>query len=177
MTQDINDDWKKFLKRWMAVSLALHLVTAYFSVGYHSADEYFQILEFLNFKLGGTPLSDLAVEFGERMRPWTQPFIYWCLVKVWQALGIDSPFTWATSFRLLTSLIGWLSLLALAWRAREWFSKNERAWRFCVRAAALLWFLPALHARPSSESLAGSAFLIGLALVDWLSSRHKQGRF
>jgi phosphatidylinositol glycan class B len=150
------------------MSLVLHLVTAWFSRGYHSADEYFQILEFLNYKLGGTPMKDLAVEFPERMRPWLQPFLYFGWVKLWATLGIKSPFFWAFTLRLFTGLVGWISLVALSLRARDWF-ETERVWRFSVKAAALLWFLPSLHARPSSENLAGSFFLIGLALADWLA--------
>jgi phosphatidylinositol glycan class B len=65
----------------------------------------------------------------------------------------------------LTGLLGWLSCVGLALRAREWFPKSDRAQRFCVYALALMWFLPALHVRPSSEALAGSAFLAGLVLL------------
>jgi phosphatidylinositol glycan class B len=156
--------WHRFVLRWMLLSLAMHLVTAWFSRGYHSADEYFQIMEFLNYKLGGTPARDLAVEFSERMRPWMQPFLYWCLVQGEKFAGIQSPFAWAFSFRVFTGLIGWASSYALALQARDWFT-NERARRFCVMALGLIWFFPSLHVRPSSESLGGSAFLLGLALT------------
>ncbi|MGK5083196.1 hypothetical protein WDW37_07800 [Bdellovibrionota bacterium FG-1] len=164
-------EWRNFVIRWMGLSLILHIITAWFSRGYHSADEYFQILEFLNYKLGGTPMKDLAVEFSERMRPWMQPFLYWCMTQTWLAVGVKSPFTWAFSFRLATGLIGWASSLAIALRATDWF-ESERARRLSVMAAALLWFLPSLHVRPSSESLAGSAFLLGMALCDWLATPH-----
>lgn len=161
-------EWRAFVWKWMGFSLALHVVTAWFSQGYHSADEYFQILEFLNYKLGGTPAHDLAVEFPERMRPWTQPFLYFAMAKGWLALGVKSPFAWAFSFRLATGLLGWASTFALALRSRDWF-ESDRARRFCVAASACLWFLPSLHARPSSENLAGASFLLGLALLDWLA--------
>ena len=164
-------EWRGFVYRWMGLSLILHLVSAYFSRGYHSADEYFQILEFLNYKLGHTPAQDLAVEFSERMRPWMQPFLYGCMTKIWVMFGVTSPFTWAFSFRLITGLVGWSSSLALALRARDWF-KSERAQKFAVMASALMWFLPSLHARPSSESLAGSVFILALALADWLATPH-----
>ena len=166
-------EWRKFIWKWMGLSLLLHLLTAWFSQGYHSADEYFQILEFLNYKVGGTPVQHLAVEFPERMRPWMQPYLYFCLIKIWKALGVTSPFTWAFSFRVFTGLIGWASTFALALRSSDWF-ESERARRFCVMACALLWFLPSLHVRPSSESLSGSCFFLGLALTDWLAT-HRPG--
>ena len=93
-------EWRLFVARWMGLALAFHLIAAWFSVGHHSVDEYFQILEFLSYKRGLTPMRDLAVEFQERMRPWMQPFIYGQLIRAWEAVGVQNPFTWAWSFRL-----------------------------------------------------------------------------
>ena len=157
-------EWNSTVWRWMGLALAFHLIAAWFSLGHHSVDEYFQILEFLSYKRGLTPAHDLAVEFHERMRPWLQPFIYAQMIKVWEWAGVHNPFTWAWSFRLVTGLLGWAATLGLVLRSRQWFS-DPRAQKFCVKASALLWFLPALHVRPSSESLGGSAFLAALALL------------
>jgi phosphatidylinositol glycan class B len=157
-------DWRKFFWRWMGLSLAFHLIAAWFGVGYQSADEHFQILEFCNFLLGRTPVSHLAVEYPERIRPWLQPWLYSWLARGWLALGVDNPFTWALSFRLSSALVGWGSAVALAQLGLRWF-ETDRARRFVVLASAMMWFFPVLHARPSSESLAGSCFVLGLALV------------
>ncbi|HLE01269.1 MAG TPA: hypothetical protein VJB59_13485 [Bdellovibrionota bacterium] len=167
--------WIPFLRRWMILSLVLHAITAVFSVGHHSADEYFQILEFLNYKLGQTPVQDLPVEFPEMMRPWLQPAIYYVVAKLWLLIGVSNPFTWALSFRMFAGFAGWLSTVILAVSARYWF-EDRRARRFAVVVLALIWFFPALHVRPSSESMGGSAFLIGiglasLGLVERLKSR------
>ena len=157
-------EWRQFVLRWMGIALAFHLIAAFFSVGHHSVDEYFQILEFLSFKRGVTPAHDLAVEYQERMRPWLQPFLYLQLVHAWEWLGVHNPFTWAWSMRLATGLLGWAGTYGLALRSRDWF-RDPRAQRFCVMALALIWFFPALHVRPSSESLGGSAFVAGLVLL------------
>jgi phosphatidylinositol glycan class B len=157
-------DWRIFVMRWMGLSLVFHLIASWYSLGHHSVDEYFQILEFLNFKRGLTPERDLAVEFHERMRPWLQPFLYGLMLRAWEAIGVHNPFTWAWSFRLVTGLLGWGATVGLALRSRQWFT-DPRARRFCVMALALIWFFPALHARPSSESLGGSAFLMALVLL------------
>ncbi len=169
---------RKFFWQWMGLSLAFHLIAAWFGVGYQSADEQFQIMEFCGYLLGKTPVSHLAVEYPERIRPWLQPWLYSWMARGWMALGVDNPFTWALSFRVGTSLVGWGSAVALArlcvGRLRDgagaWF-KNARVQHFAVVACATMWFFPVLHARPSSESLAGSAFVLGLAVIGW--ARHR----
>ncbi len=163
--------WKAFLFRWLSLSLVLHLITSIFSIGHHSADEYFQILEFLSFKLGNTPAHHLPTEFREQMRPWMQPGIYWCMTRIWQFFGVYNPFTWATSFRMFSGLIGWLSAVGLALCSRFWFA-DMKARKLAVISLALIWFFPVLHVRPSSENLAGSTFLLALCLAD-LTSRQK----
>lgn len=153
-----------FLRRWLGVSLVFHLVTAWFSLGYHSADEQFQILEFLSYKLGHAPVGTLAVEFPERMRPWLQVLLDYGIVRVWQFVGVEDPFVWVRSLRFFNGLIGWASVVALAHAARVWFT-NPSARRWAIRLLCGLWYLPLLHVRPSSESLAGSTFCLGVALL------------
>ena len=155
---------RTFLKRWLGLSLALHLITAWFSLGYHSADEQFQILEFLSFKLGGAPKATLAVEYGERMRPWLQVAMDYGLVRLWQSIGVDHPFVWVRSFRIFNGLIGWASIVGMALCCRIWFS-SEKSRRWAIVLLSTLWYLPLLHVRPSSESLAGSAFALGIVAI------------
>lgn len=159
-----------FLKRWMGVSLFFHVLTAYFSVGYHSADEQFQVLEFLSYKLGDAPVSALAVEFGERMRPWMQPAIYYGIAKAWRALGVDNPFFLAFLFRLFAGLMGWLSTVGLALCSRVWF-ESPKSQRLAILLLSMTWFLPAFHVRPSSESLGASFFYLGITLLTLLRDR------
>ncbi len=159
-----SSNWKRWFFGSLSFSLILHLFCSYFSVGYHAADEHFQILEFLNYKLGLTPQSVLPDEFHEQMRPWLQPAFYYGVVKVLKGFGVQSPFNWVWVFRMICSLVGWSSLVLMALCSRYWF-QGERAQRFFLAANGLLWFLPALHSRASSEGLGGSLFLIGLCLL------------
>lgn len=152
---------KRFLIRWLLISLGLHLVAAVFSTGYQNSDEHFQILEFLNTFLGGTPASSLPIEYGHLIRPWFQPFLYWVPVKLLMSIGIQNPFTWAFAARLLSSMIGWLSVVSLAVCVPLWI-QNVRWQRLTVIALSIFWCLPALHARTSSENLSGALFIIGL---------------
>jgi phosphatidylinositol glycan class B len=161
-------EWKRSFVAWLAFSLVTHLVCSDFSVGYHAIDEHFQILEFLNFKLGQTPQVDLPMEYAARLRPWLQPAFYYGIVQGLKTIGIQSPFTWAWVFRLFCSLVGWLSLVGMGICSRFWF-KDARAQKFCLAAIGLLWFLPPLHARPSSEGLGGSFFMLGLCTISLMT--------
>lgn len=155
------------LTRWLALALLLHLLAGVLSAGFLHTDEHFQTLEFLNFKLGGTPAAELPVEFQRAMRPWLQPCLYGLIAVAHRTLGIENPFTWAISFRLFSALLGWMSLVALALCAeRLWFRDHSRAARaartVAIASTALLWYLPALHARLSSENLGGALLLLGV---------------
>ncbi len=157
-------EFRRFVWRWMGCSLALHLLAAYFSMGYQSADEQFQILEFLGYWLGKTPVAELAVEYRERIRPWLQPGIYWVITKALDRVGVENPFQLVFAFRVFSALVGWLSLVGLAFLSGHWF-RGPRARKLAVLGLALLFYFPVLHARPSSENLAGSVFLLGLEVI------------
>ncbi len=155
---------KRFLIRWLLISLGLHLAAAIFSIGYQNSDEHFQILEFLNTILGGTPASSLPIEYAHQIRPWFQPFLYWLPVRFFMLFGIQNPFIWAFSIRALSSLIGWFSMVSLALCVPLWI--QEIRWqKATVIALSLFWCLPALHARHSSENLSGALFVIGLCWI------------
>jgi phosphatidylinositol glycan class B len=101
------------------------------------------------------------------IRPWFQPYLYLGETRILQALGIQSPFAWATSYRLLSALIGWLSIVGLCDCIPLWM--DDRKWqKITTLMLCLCWYLPALHARHSSENLGGSLFVIGLCLLTWL---------
>lgn len=159
-----NRPWRQFIMKWMAIHLLFIMAAAYFSYGYHHPDEHFQIIEFASYKLGKTPAKDLAWEYGAQLRPWMQPGLYVGMVKGLQAVGVQSPFVHAFFFRLLGGLLGFLGACLLALCCFRWFTEpRDRA--IAVRAIALLWFLPYLYVRTSSESLAASCMVITLGLL------------
>jgi phosphatidylinositol glycan class B len=159
---------RRFIARWLLVALALHLLAAYFSLGYENSDEHFQILEFLNAYLGRTPWSQLPIEYVRWVRPWFQPFLYGLPVRALVATGHTNPFAWATAIRFLSAFIGWLSVVSLVACVPLWI-KEVRWQRIAVIALALTWYLPALHARHASENLSGALFTLGLCLMLRLS--------
>ncbi|MFI5183345.1 MAG: hypothetical protein ACHQNV_03020 [Vicinamibacteria bacterium] len=149
---------------WLALSLALITVAAIQSDGFHHPDEYFQTLEFAGAKLGRTPLQDLPWEYTARIRSWLQPGLYYALANAWAAIGVEDPFAWTLSFRLLSGFLGWLAVLSLVLCVPRWFP-GEEARRVAVRVLCLAWFVPYLAVRTSSESLAASCLTLALSLL------------
>lgn len=153
-----------FLRNTLLLALLLHVIAAVFSAGWYHTDEHFQILEFLNFKLGLTPASALPIEFGQMIRPWFQSTFYLALLQPLIALGDQNPLHWVLVIRLFSAIVGWLSLVGLALLADRWIVNlklRHIAWLLC----ATLYFLPAFHARHSSENLSGSVFYIAFSLL------------
>ncbi|MEK6706467.1 MAG: hypothetical protein AABZ06_11840 [Bdellovibrionota bacterium] len=150
----------KTLTTWLLVSLALHSIAAIYSAGFYHADEHFQILEFMNYHLGNSPASDLPIEFHRSMRPWMQPAVYGFISSLLKTAGVTNTLTLALWFRIFSAFIGWLSVAGLVMCGRKWFKTEAIAIVF-----ALIWYLPAFHARHSSENLAGSMFFIGVSLL------------
>jgi GPI mannosyltransferase 3 len=151
--------------RWLWLSLLLHLITAHFSVGYYHPDEHFQILEFIGYKLGLSPATDLPWEFEARIRPWFQPAVMTAFVKGFRLLGIQNAVVWSELFRQISGLLSWISVLALVWRSKDWFKNELHRWERIAFLFGVTWFLPFVHVRTSSESWSSSFFFIGLALL------------
>lgn len=151
-----SDPWAR---KWLWLALALNLVAAFQSWGFHHFDEQFQILEFASYKLGNSPVTDLPWEFDARIRPWFQPAGVVLLARVFK-----DPFDLALVLRLISAVLGWLSTVFIASCCSWWF-KSEQFRRWAVLGSCFLWFFPYLHARPSSEGWATSLFFLGFIPV------------
>src|ERR1022692_3521309 len=84
-------DKSSFIRLWFLFSLALHLVIAWFSVGFYHFDEHFQILEFAGYKMGTIPASSLTWEFAAHLRSAFQPFIAFSVLKFLKTFAIAPP--------------------------------------------------------------------------------------
>ncbi len=168
-----NLSWRQFWIRWMLISLLLHIAGAMGSAGFYHADEHFQILEFVNFKLGRSVAQELPLEFGHQLRPWLVPALFLGFTKGLISLGIENPFLWSCFLRLFSAGVGWLSTLGLTLCTYLWIPQAN--WRRrAVIASVLLWYFPGFHARPSSENLGGAFFFIGTSILTLtLSSQNK----
>jgi phosphatidylinositol glycan class B len=157
-------EWRRLVIRWSAVSLLLIGVAAWFSYGFFQWDEYYQVTEFVSHKLGKTPTADLAWEYHAQIRPWMQPAIYYVVARAAMFLGVENPFTLAFIFRALTGLCGWVAIVSMMLSARVFFA-DRRTRRLAVIILALLWLIPYLAVRTSSESLSGDFFTLGVAVL------------
>lgn len=153
----------------LGVAATIHLVCALESGGWYALDEHFQTIEFAEYKLGHHSTAQLSWEFHHRMRPALQPAVAFAVIRACRALGVDSPFVAAGVLRVGSGLLGAFCMVllygALAGRLK---SDASRAW--FAATSCLLWFLPYLHVRFSSESWAGTFFWTGAAGVILLES-------
>ncbi|MBI2519362.1 MAG: hypothetical protein HYV97_03050 [Bdellovibrio sp.] len=153
----------RFLRRWVGLALCIHLLTCFFSIGYHHHDEHFQIVEFINLKLGGTLPADLPWEFQDKMRPWLQPFLLYLIAWPLKQLGMENTYVLTTLFRLISAVLGWVSLLATIFMGLGFLRANKVAAQWLVRFLCLWWFFPYLHARASSDNWGAAFLILGLA--------------
>src|SRR5437588_243279 len=102
--------WKKFFFLCFAASLIIHLLTAWFSVGFQYQDEQSQIMDFAGYKLGMVPIDRLSWEFKEQIRPGIQPLVVVALYKSLQFLHIANPFLCTLILRIFSTLLGWASV-------------------------------------------------------------------
>ena len=156
--------WIPFFRYWFTFGLVVHVLCAIFSAGHHHNDEYYQILEFLNAKLGGTPLKELPWEYHHKMRSWMQPGLYFLIAGFFELFGVNDPFFLTFSFRLFSSLTGFFGLSLLSLCSFFFFKENHKR-KWAVILLMMTWFIPYILARPSSEGMGTNAFIWGLSLL------------
>ena len=152
------------LHRSLALLAVVVIVTAWFSATFYFPDEHYQILEFMAFKLGITPASELPWEFGARIRPWFQPLAYFLITKPLLFVGVKDLFVIAFLLRLITGLFSLLALAAFAKAVLPSIEGGEEKRAF-VRYLPLFGFLPYLFVRTSSETFSAAFIALGVALV------------
>lgn len=148
-------------KKYFAIGVILHLVAAYFSVGFLHFDEHFQILEFLNYKLGGIPANELATEFHLKMRPWSQTYVLYFFYKIFM---FNDPFLFAFFGRVLSSVIGLFSLFLMSLYFMKEFAKEKILLKWVNPILIFTWFFPYFHARNSSDHWGAAFLIIGVCL-------------
>ncbi|WP_339715582.1 hypothetical protein [uncultured Kriegella sp.] len=144
------------------LALSLFVLTALFSVGHHQSDEHYQILEFAQYKLGHISADELPWEFNEKIRPSLQPWITVVLVKLLNTIGISDPFSLTTLFRLLSGLLMWLIIKNFNKLLGETYFSDPKWVLFFSCCTFLLWYVPYISVRFSSENYATICFLLGL---------------
>lgn len=133
-------------------------------MGSHHPDEHYQILELCNYKLGHSTLADMPWEYAEKCRSAILPFIAWCIANTVAALGAYNPFWVAFLLRLFSGLLAWL----VAYRMLRLLLpelNTEIARKKYVQCSMLLWYVPYIGVRFSSENIAGLLFFLAMTLL------------
>lgn len=152
------------IRLFLCFNLACCLLLSFQHIGYHQADEHFQINEFAWYLLGEGPAEDLPWEFGERMRPTLQPVVAAAYFQVMGWLGFSSPYLMNWIIRIAMSLVSLASMLLMI-RLFECELKSISARRILWGASILFWFLPYLLIRFTAENTSGIAFVLALYVL------------
>jgi len=146
------------------IAFIFYTLTAFFSNGYFSADEHYQLVEFANYLKGTNTAEDLPWEFASRIRPTLQPIITFFLFSITDLLSIVDPYSKAFILRLITAMLAVTSIYFFSCSCKVHFKpKNYKAFLFL---SYFLWFLPFINVRFSSETWSGLFFLIALTLLN-----------
>jgi phosphatidylinositol glycan class B len=153
------------IKKIKYIGLAVFIITAFFSTGHIQSDEYFQIIEFAQFKLGLIDASDLPWEFNERMRPSFQPWIAYVFIKFFHFIGLENPFYIATLFRLISAVLMWFIFTRFNDFIISKYFKETKWQNLFYACTLLLWFVPFISVRFTSENYAALFLLLSLLLL------------
>jgi len=144
------------------LSFVIFMITAVVNYGYHHADELFQIIEYAGIKSGTfTPL--VAWEYDVQIRPMLQPALCLCFLKFFASISVKDPFVQAMVMRLFTALISYFAIVLFVKNTSRKIS-SERLRTIYLAASLLLWFIPYIACRFSSETFGGVFLLLAMAI-------------
>lgn len=144
-------------------AVMIFITTAIYSVGYHQADEHYQIIEFARYKLSKSKLSDLAWEFKYQIRPGFQVFVCYLVLSICDSLGLDNPYQIALFLRCLMGVFSVVVIKNFISSTIDQIESSSR--NLYVFFSYFLWFIPYVSVRFSSETFSGILFLLGLSLL------------
>lgn len=128
---------------------------------YLHPDHHFQTLEFANYKVNQIDTAGLPWEFDARIRPWTQPYLYAVMMESLTAIGITNPFSHDLAMRLVSALLGLVSLMLFAKLMFRWLPDAGQQ-RWLALTLALFWFFPVFNTSTGSENFSAAFMLLGL---------------
>lgn len=143
--------------------VAVYVVECVVSEGFYHPDEHFQIVEFAQWKLGNSTSASVAWELPSHIRPTLQPCLCICVLRLCRLCGIESPFVQDFTLRLIAMCVS-LAAMTAFYKANIKFvdAKCRSDYLF---VSFLLWFLPAVNVRFSSETMSGAFLLMCLSMV------------
>ncbi|MFY7860979.1 MAG: hypothetical protein ACOVP5_02035 [Chitinophagales bacterium] len=138
---------------------------AFVAIWYWHVDEHYQIFEFASYKLGYTPLENLAWEYTSHIRSGILPFFAFCVSKILLTLHIFNPFLVEAICRVLGSLFFVFVMQRLILKF-EMDSLDQDGRKRLSLFHMLFWILPIVMVRFSSEAIGASMFWLGFIYFD-----------
>ena len=156
------------IKKYLFICFGMHIISAYFSLGFYKDDEHFQILEPIAYLLGynNVFLNDNGYwywEWAYGMRPWSQSYIYYYIISFIKFFNINDPFVWAFYIKIFSSILGYFSIVYLFYTFKNIFIKKIN--HFNLFIFFTFWFYPFLHSRTSSENLGITCFIFAFCFL------------
>lgn len=155
------------IKRFLIVSFLFYLIYAFFSDGFYHPDEYFQIIEFVNYKVGNISAQELPWEFETKIRPWFQVLFYYISYKVifYIIPGIDFDLS-MRFFHVQASILAFFAkifFLFSIFKLGLFQDCDSEKKDFIIKWSLIFlffWLFPYLSARTSSENFSSSFILL-----------------
>lgn len=143
-------------------AVAIFVVTAVSNYGYYNPDEHYQIVEYAGIKTA-TFEPTISWEYDAQIRPMLQPAICAGFLKAFSWLSISDPFVQTMLMRIFTAFLSLAVILYFVKNTISAFTDERKRFGYFV-VSLLLWFIPCLSVRFSSEIYGGLFFLLSLAI-------------
>lgn len=145
------------------LSAAVFLVTAYSSNGYFYPDEHFQLIEFARWKTGACTSETVPWELAAHIRPTLQPIITIILLKAMELCGASDPFVLALSLRVvMAAAVMWSVCHFIRCTQSSIMPGHINAY---TALSFLLWFIPYISVRYSSETMSAVFLLLAAGMA------------
>ena len=118
---------------------------------------------------------NLPWEYHAQLRPTLQPVIFIGLYKICLFMGIDNPYHQMFLLRLISSLLSFTALLLLAKYALKEFDIHGK-WDklFIIFPVLLMWYVPYVSVRFSSENWSTIFFIYGFILSEYVRMKRSK---
>lgn len=147
----------------LITAFIVYTISAVFNNGYYYYDEHYQIIEFADLKTGHNTPDDLPWEYNARIRPAAQPAMAYVYLSFMRMIHINDPYVLMIILRLCTGIVALLIIAYFIKKTAHLINPGLRTWYSLL--SYFLWFLPFVNIRFSSESCAGLAFMLSIALL------------
>lgn len=147
----------------IAVATLVYITAAWYNVGYHHADEHYQLIEFSGLKLGWNSEKNLAWEYHSMIRPTFQVWVCYLILGSSQAMGVADPYVLSFILRLITAFLVIIGICLFYKRSKFMLPTNSHFIYACL--SFFIWFIPSISVRFSSETWSGILFMMGLSFL------------